>query len=129
MRTDRATLEKLSIVRTLHHAWDVYLRFVADDLAGCVGGGYASQVCADAQDHCAQESLIQQPPRLQGKYSQGQCKQDADMVQGEPAQDLQQDYKAHEIAPGHTHQGAQDGVHAQADRCARGEAGRYLPGL
>jgi len=53
VRTDRATLEKLSIVRTLPNAPDVYLRFVAHVGVRRLGRRFIARARAGAQEGCS----------------------------------------------------------------------------
>jgi hypothetical protein len=50
VRTDRARLEKLSIVRTLPNAPDLYLRFRAGGSVCCLSRRFRGKACAGSQE-------------------------------------------------------------------------------
>jgi len=131
VRTDRATLEKLSIVRILRNAPDLSIRYLSGDGVGCLSRWLTGSACAGSGENlsrnprgraeaCSKNKFKRRFParvnrRFEGRLADGLLENCAGI--GAPF----------EAAPGSPRHGAQGAVHVgqTASPCAGGGGRRF----
>ncbi len=116
VRADRATLEKLSIVRTLPNAPDPSIRSLAGDSAGHPGRCYAGRAFAGSQESFRKRACESSQDKLKDRLSRKLAINIPDGLQ----QDSQANGFAHRPEAGISRCAAQSPVRACRNGSARG---------